>query len=320
MKVYLHRIRTLVQHVSFAVLIYGGRVGINLGSAVPCFACPFVTGCGGQCYLMGLQGYIGFGMSFAALGGPLFFKALLWMAVFMLLTAFLGKMWCGWICPFGLIQDWITAVRKKLGVRERFITLEKRNTLSPIKYILLIGMILLPPLVTAGILRDDFYLPFCNICPGKSILPLFTGNTRYLALNFGNRITLVFSILLISISGLTLTGMFFKERFFCIFCPMLALINLMKPLTMLRLTKQPPACTGCANCRRSCPMDIEAVYLERDKSDVQTGLCLDCFRCTESCPSPSALSVRFLGKTLFSSRRAYAARRSAGSAKRRVGQ
>jgi polyferredoxin len=259
---------------------------------------------------MGLQGYIGFGMSFAVLGGAFFFKALLWMAVFVLLTAFLGKVWCGWICPFGLVQDWISALRRKLGVRKRSITPAVQKTLSPVKYIFLIVMAAVPPLVTARILRFDFSLPFCNICPGKAILPLFTGNTRYLSLNTENSVTIVLSALLLVFTGITLAGSFFRERFFCVFCPMLALINILKPLTMLRLVKEPRFCSGCANCRRSCGMDIEKVYLERRKNDVQTGLCVDCFRCAESCPQDRALSVRCLGKKLFVSRRAYAAKRS----------
>ncbi|GMO24386.1 MAG: 4Fe-4S binding protein [Termitinemataceae bacterium] len=305
----IRRLRSFIQHISFAVLIYGGRIGINLGPAVPCFACPYVAGCGGQCYLMGLQGYIGFGMGFAALGGPLLLRAFLWLGVFILLVAFLGKLWCGWICPMGLLQDWISFFRRKLGVRERFITLETRNTLGSVKYILLVLMCLIPPLVSAGFLRDDFYAPFCNICPGKALLPLFTGNTRYIALNVGNSTTMVFSVVLLIGTGISLTGMFFKERFFCFFCPMLALINILKPITMLRLGKTPNLCTGCANCRRACPMDIEAVYREKEKSCVQTANCIDCFRCAEACPSAGALSVRFLGKPLFTSSKTYGIRR-----------
>ena len=306
----IHRLRLLVQHVSMVIMLYGGRFGIRLGPGIPCFACPYVVGCGGQCYLMGLQGYYGFGLSFASLGGPLFFRALMWMAVFIGLTALLGKLWCGWICPFGLILDWLTGIRKALGVRERKFSPRLQKTLSPIKYILLAYAVALPPLVTANILSDGFFLPFCNICPGKSILPLFAGNASYFALNFTNTVTLVFSILLLVITGVTLAGSFFKERFFCYFCPLLALMNLIKPITMLRLTKQPLACTGCASCRRSCPMNIDTVYLEKEKTDVQTGHCIDCFQCTETCSARDALSVKFLGKRLFAARRRYAAKRS----------
>jgi polyferredoxin len=300
-------IRTAAQHLSFAALIYGGRIGVNLGSAVPCFACPFVSGCGGQCYLMGLQGFIGFGMSVGALQGALFFRALGWLALFILLAALFGKLWCGWVCPFGLVQDWLTALRKRLGIRERIITGGVKKKLAPLKYLLLIYMISLPPLVTLGLLHQDFYLPFCNICPGKSLLPLFTGNVQYLALNFNSGVTLGYSIALLVITGIMLIGMFFKERFFCLFCPMLALIHLLKPLTALRLVKKPQACTGCGTCTAACPMGIDIPYKERVRRDIQSELCLDCLRCTESCPAPKALSLTFFKLRLFSSSRRYAA-------------
>lgn len=303
----LGRIRLAVQHLCFLVLTYGGRAGIYLGPALPCFSCPFVPGCGGVCYLMGLQGQIGFGMNAAMAAGAGLLPALGWFAVFAALAAILGKLWCGWICPFGLLQDWLTALRRRLGIRERQITPRTMRLLGFVKYGLIAYMIILPPLITTGVLHGDFYLPFCNICPGKSLLPLFAGETRYLALNFDNAVTLGQSAALIVITGIMLVGMFFKERFFCIFCPLLAMIHILKPVTALRLVKQPPACTGCGSCRRACPMDIGEVYMERQNSDVQREECLDCGQCAEACPSDAALSLKFMGLALFSSSRAYAA-------------
>jgi len=301
-------LRIIVQHIGFFVFIYGGRFGIKLGQAVPCFACPYVRGCGGNCYLMGLQWTYGFGMTLQALGGAPLVTALGWLLVFIILVAIFGKTWCGWLCPFGLVQDWFSFLRRKLGVRERILTERTKRVLAPIKYVLLVCMIVLPPLVTARILHRDFTLPFCNICPGKSLLPLFEGNTQYLALNFSNTVTLTFSALLLVITGITLVGMFFKDRFFCIFCPMLALIHLAKPVTALRLSKKVDACTGCGNCRRSCPMDIVEVSKERKHPDVQTGECLNCASCAESCAANGAIRLKWFRFNLFSSSRGYAAR------------
>jgi polyferredoxin len=288
-------------------MMYGGRFGLHLGSAVPCFACPFVPGCGGFCYLMGLQGYIGFGMGAAVASGMGLVTALGWFAVFAASVALLGKLWCGWICPFGLIQDWLSALRRHLGVRERSIPYPVMRRLAWVKYVLLAGIAIIPPLVTAGILHEDFYLPFCGICPGKSLLPLFAGETRYLALNYDNLVTLGFSVALIAITGAMLVGMFLKDRFFCIFCPLLAFIHMLKPVTALRLAKTPDTCVGCGNCRRACPMEIEAVYRERASSDVQSDECLDCAACVEACPSDFALALKFLKVKLFRSSRNYAA-------------
>ncbi|MDR0576143.1 MAG: 4Fe-4S binding protein [Candidatus Accumulibacter sp.] len=301
------RLRQGAQYLSFALLMYGGRLGLHLGPALPCFGCPFVPGCGGYCYLMGLQGYIGFGMNAAALAGMGLWRALGWMLAFTLLVALLGKTWCGWICPFGLLQDWLAALRKRLGVRERLISTPAMERLAWVKYGFLVYMAVIPPLATMGFLPEDFHLPFCNICPGKSILPLFAGETKYLALNLDNAVTFGFSLALLCMTGVTLVGMFFKDRFFCIFCPLLALIHLLKPLTALKLVKTPSACVGCGNCRRACPMNIEAV--EKDRENVQTGECLDCARCVESCPSSAALGLRFGNIPLIVSSRAGRAER-----------
>ncbi|BBO82568.1 hypothetical protein DSCO28_31340 [Desulfosarcina ovata subsp. sediminis] len=48
-------LRLTIQHIMFVILTYGGRFGVDLGYALPCFSCPFVSGCGGGCYLMALQ-------------------------------------------------------------------------------------------------------------------------------------------------------------------------------------------------------------------------------------------------------------------------
>ena len=48
----INKIRLLVQAFSFLILTYGGRIGINLGYALPCFACPYMLQAGGYCFLM----------------------------------------------------------------------------------------------------------------------------------------------------------------------------------------------------------------------------------------------------------------------------
>jgi len=294
----LNGIRLIVQHLSFFILTYGGRFfGLYLGSVMPCFSCPFVTGCAGSCYLMGLQGNFGLRLT-AGL------QALKNFALFVALVAVFGKTWCGWICPFGLVQDWLTALRKKIGLRESRISPRTMAGLGWIKYALLAYLLVLPPLITAGFFHSDFYLPFCSICPAKAIMPLFIGNTNYLSLDLTNIVTTGFSVSLLIITGAMLAGMFVKERFFCVFCPLLALIHILKPLNALRLVKLPSRCIGCGSCRRVCPMDIEKVFREKEKSDVQVSACLTCGTCIESCAADRALGLRWLGvKIVESSRR-----------------
>ncbi|MDR2386713.1 MAG: 4Fe-4S binding protein [Deltaproteobacteria bacterium] len=297
----LKRLRLIVQHFSFVILMYGGRIGLHLGPAVPCFSCPYVYYCGGQCYLMGLQGYIGFGISANQLWGFQGLRALFWFFIFVILASALGKLWCGWVCPFGLISDWLTALRKRLGLTGLTFSPKLRNHLAPIKYILLVYLALGPVLINLGLLHPDFYLPFCQICPGKSLVPLFEGESRYLTVELTNSVTTGLSLALMIISGLTVAGMFFKERFFCYFCPMLAIFRILEPLSALRLIKSPKYCHGCAACQRVCPMDIDQVWHSRQEGPVGGDSCLGCSDCLASCSADKALSLRFLGREIATS-------------------
>ncbi len=299
----LHSARLITQHLSFLILLYGGRLGLDLGRALPCFACPYVSGCGGHCYLMGLQGYLGLNLALTAVNFQAVAAALIWLGVFILLVAALGKLWCGWVCPFGLVQDWLSALRRRLNIRASHFSAKLQSRINPIKYILLIYLLFAPLLVAAELLPPDFYLPFCGICPGKALLPLFIGNTQYLSLNLDNSVSLGFSIALIIVTGLSLAGSFFKARFFCHFCPLLALIQLLKPLTIFKLSKNPSQCPGCGSCRRHCPMDINRVFMEKTKADVQSGPCLNCGDCVAHCPSDGALSLKWLRPLYVSARR-----------------
>ncbi|MDR1309785.1 MAG: 4Fe-4S binding protein [Deltaproteobacteria bacterium] len=310
-------LRLAVQHLAFVVLTYGAHFKISLGAYVPCLSCPFIGSCSGGCYLMVFQRsmswlFLPLAQVFAGAGSwaqvwQTFGYFLGGFAVFAVLVAILGKSWCGWICPFGLFQDWITWLRRALGLRESEILDRHKRRVSRVKYVLLAYLTVSPIAVSFGWLSRDFVLAFCNICPAKIIMPIFTGDIHHLGLN-GDGARMVFSVLIMAITGGMAVGMFFKERFFCLVCPMLALINLLSRLHLLRLVKEPRACHGCGNCRRNCSMDNETIYRERASSRVYDPDCLGCFGCSESCASDKSLSVALGPLRLFSSSRAHAAR------------
>ena len=302
----LYRLRFLVQSVSFVVLTYGGRFGLRLGHYLPCFACPYVGSCSGHCYLMALQGpHWGGQISLAQIISFWGLRALGMFVGFLALTILLSKTWCGWICPFGTFQDWISSLRKKLAIREAQFPWNLRDKLKPIKYILLISLIVVPILIANAGLHSDFKFPFCQICPAKPLMPVFEGNFSYFALDLTNPITAVMTTFSITLAALFLVGMFFKDRLFCIFCPMLALISIFDRIGFIRFTKKVDSCIGCGNCQRVCPVDIRQVHLEKEKGNVLTQDCMECFKCVEACPQDETLSAKFLKWKLFSSSRKY---------------
>ncbi|MCP4686815.1 MAG: 4Fe-4S binding protein [Desulfobacterales bacterium] len=303
------KLRFLTQHILFLALTYGGRVGFHLGFALPCFSCPYAPGCGGGCYLMALQGsWWGLQMSLTAMASPMGLEALLKLGLFILLAVVVNKFWCGWICPFGTVQDWLTFLRKRLAIREARFRWLTRDRLKWIKYVLLAYLLVTPLLIAHAGLHPDFSLPFCRICPAKPLMPLFAGVTHHLALDFTNAVTLTFTILSVAIAGGMLAGMFFKERFFCLFCPMLVLIHVVRKISPVRFEKKVDCCTGCGNCKRMCPMDIRDVYEQKTGRDALSEDCLLCMTCAESCPSNGVLRVTLFNRPLFTSSRDYVSR------------
>lgn len=318
-------LRLWTQHILFVVLTFGGRFGIHLGHSLPCFSCPYVSGCGGGCYLMVLQwNWRGLQMSAANMMSVMGLDALFRLGIFILLILLLGKFWCGWICPFGTFQDWLALLRKRLGIREAGFSWRTRDRLQWIKYILLAYLLIVPLLIAHAGLHPDFTLPFCQICPAKPLMPLFAGITRHLSIDTTNAVTMSFTVLSLVIAGGMLVGMFFKDRFFCLFCPMLVLIHWTRAITPIRFRKRTDACLGCGNCHRNCPMDIRDVYEEKGwnvntgktkTGETDTGAnvmsedCILCMNCMESCPTDRAITLSYGKWRLFSSSRAYVTRR-----------
>ena len=78
---------------SFLLLTYGGRVGIHLGFALPCFSCPYINGCGGYCFLMlfqrvGIFGLAAYDQLFTYNG----LRNLMWFLVFAVLCLLFSKL------------------------------------------------------------------------------------------------------------------------------------------------------------------------------------------------------------------------------------
>ena len=218
-------------------------------------------------------------------------KALFAFAGFILLALLLSKIWCGWLCPFGALQDMAAAIRKRLGMHESPLPLLLRPQISLVKYLLLAAIVTLPLLIANAALHPDLSLPFCRVCPAKVLLPLCEGNFDHLALDTTNRITFGLSAASVAIAGFCLAGAFYRDRFFCFFCPMLAALALIQKASLWRLRKNAVACRRCGNCLRLCPMDIRRVHEETAKSDVQADRCLLCLNCVGACPEEKALAL-----------------------------
>lgn len=301
----INRFRFWVQIASFVLLVYGGWALINISRYLPTFSCGYNSPArGGMCFLMPFQSYLAFPWAKLAAGTGLII--LTGTAIFVLWFLALNKAWCGYVCPLGTLQDWLTALRQKLRIRYSVYTWDQFHQLKKIKYLLLLLLILIPlgignSLFGLPTLPADMGKPFCMICPGRVLLPMFNGDFSKLAIDFSTRTAMVMTSLGLLVTGLFLAGSFVKKRFFCFFCPMSALHYVLSKPALLKLEKDGGKCTRCGDCYRVCDMQIREIADDVKTKNIMMDDCTLCLKCVAACPEEGALQVRYLGKTVFES-------------------
>lgn len=270
------RIRWAILTLSFILLVYGGRLfNLDVGALkLPVFSCPYNTKTlvEGSClYITEWGDYLLEGFSFLGLGKILMIYGGTFLSILLL-----GRLWCGYVCPFGFIQDILYKIREKLNLRKRVLNQQTRKNLKLLKWGLLVIF-----LIGIG---------FCEICPVRFVIPPLNGiATRF---EFG----LIIAILVLAVS-------FNSERFFCRICPLGAFMGLFHKWTLVKIKKDCTACTECGICYEACPMDIREIYTEREKEDVTCDECIFCNKCVDYCPEKDALKFTVAGKTIYKSSR-----------------
>lgn len=200
-------------------------------------------------------------------------KPLLWSAFTVRLialcgaTVVIGRFFCGWMCAFGALGDWIyqfsELIHKKRKKKRKIQISEKAHrVLQKLKYVVLAGMALLCFFgENAFITQNSPWTVFSFITVGN--------------LKMANHI--VASVILIFI----LIGMGIQERFFCQYlCPMGAIFSLLPELPFLKLYRSKENCIShCQLCKKQCP-----VRMKITENSMEEGECIRCARCIVSCP------------------------------------
>jgi polyferredoxin len=256
------------------------------------------------------------------------------LIVILVLPLFLGRFFCGWLCPFGLYMDAITLIRKAAKVRYRILPEKLNKFLHYFRYVLLLFFLIVPfvlalldppqSLDLATLLAVLLAGPFepLRILVGP-LIPLIVPWEGPLAISgvyfsypYVQEVILyskvVFSEVPVTIIAwifvaLTFVGSFFIRRVWCRFCPTgasLAVVNRFKGFKwapLLHLDKDEEKCTKCGICKRVCPVQVTEVY-EQKGGKINTSMCMVCTRCVEMCPYEDCLKVKLGGKTVFKSR------------------
>ena len=229
------------------------------GVCVPglnCYSCP---GAVGSCPLGALQNAL----------SNLPNKLPLYIAGFLLLVGVgLGRVVCGFLCPFGLIQELLHKIPSPKLRKNRWT-----RKLSWLKYgVLVVFVVALP--VWYAFARGLPVPTFCKyICPAGTLeggFPLLALRTEYRSLAgwlFSWKALVCIAILILCV---------FLYRAFCRFlCPLGAIYSLFSRLALLAVRVDKDLCTRCGACVRTCEMDVKRV------GDHE---CIQCGRCAQVCP------------------------------------
>jgi polyferredoxin len=188
-----------------------------------------------------------------------------------------GRMICGWLCPFGFLQD----IMKKISKR----TVRLPGWLGSFKYVSLVLLAILLP-----VLLGDMW--FSKLCPAGAIqaaIPWALAGTsdspEWAGLDVHSMIGTFFWIKMVILAVFLLAVVFIKRPFCRLACPLGAIFSLFNRISLVRLKLDSSKCTECGLCRRMCPVDLNA-YWELDSPE-----CIKCLECTK-CPT-GAISVRF---------------------------
>jgi len=204
------------------------------------------------------------------------FASLAWALPVMVLTLFLGRFFCGFICPLGALNQltgWLARLGR--GPADRVEDNRPRQA-QAIKYYLLIfllGMALL------GSVQTGIFDPLPLLYRGVNLALAPVADSRLGVLGDDppafNSAWLLGTVVL-GILGLNLV----LPRFFCRFmCPLGALFGLMSRFTPWRIGKTAKACGNCRICDEYCEGGCHP------GGRIRHSECVMCLNCLDRCPA-----------------------------------
>ncbi|MFR8316942.1 MAG: 4Fe-4S binding protein [Catenibacillus sp.] len=231
--------------------IYQGNLKGLCVPGLNCYSCP---GAVASCPLGSLQN---------ALSGVTHRMPYYIFGILLLFGLLLGRIICGFLCPFGLIQELLHKIPVPKLKKNRIT-----RVLSCGKYVILVIFVIYIPLFYA--FRDGYPLPgFCKyICPAGTLeggLPLLIADPSLRSLAgflFSWKVALMLIILV--------SAMFIYRSFCRFICPLGAIYALFSKIAVFGIQVDESKCTHCNQCIHHCMMDIKKVG---DRECIQCGSC-----------------------------------------------
>ncbi len=239
--------------------IYKGSLKYACVPGLNCYSCP---GAIASCPLGALQAALNkrnFEVPFAVLG------------FFFVFGSIFGRFVCGWLCPFGLVQDLL----HKIPLFRKKKQLPYHSVLKYGKYVVLFGLVVIgSSFLFIGFVKIPAFCKFlCSSGTLMGAIPLLSIDEQ-LRLQVGGlfywKLGILIALILLSIK---------VYRPFCQYlCPLGAIYGWFNRFSLVQIHWEKDTCISCMACQRACP-----VKLPPEKISVSVE-CIKCGQCVDACP------------------------------------
>lgn len=240
--------------------LYKGKLKQICVPGLNCYSCP------------GALGACPIGATQAVLGDKKHKVTFYLVGFFMMVGAIFGRFICGWLCPFGMVQDLLY----KIPFPWKRKSLPFHKYLRYLKYIILAVFVIILPLVVTNVVGMGQPW-FCKwICPSGTLL----GGIPQILLNPSLRsaIGFLFSWKIFILVTVVLLSIITYRPFCKYLCPLGAVYSFFNPIALYRYQVDKEKCTDCGLCEKKCNMEVEI------RKNINGMECIRCGECKKACP------------------------------------
>lgn len=192
-----------------------------------------------------------------------------------LLSLFVGRLWCGWLCPMGAWQELCSPVMKRTV---------KEGRLNYIKYIITV--------IWLAVIANAFFS-----AGGIRGIDPFYGTVNGISISSVDVLMVVGMIFFIIFVVAFITG----KRGTChVVCPIAGIMVAGRTIRnrigwpALQLNADTGLCIDCNKCQKECPMGLDVHGMVRQKK-MENPDCILCAHCSDICPK-GAITYSITGK------------------------
>ena len=194
----------------------------------------------------------------------------------LLISLFLRKGFCGWICPIGFASNLAERAGRKMRILFALPGWIDIPLLS-LKYLLLgfFGYLILWKMGLEGL--TDFHRSPYNMISDAKMLHFFLQPSVLAG-------SIMLGIILIS---------FVIRNFWCRYlCPYGGLLGILALTSPFQIKRNPDTCIDCKKCEQACPASIHVTRRET----VRNAECIGCLECIQACPAKDCLTIAAPGQ------------------------